>query len=229
MFLVPFRLSTSWRGLLPIFRNSFFGHSGRPGSQSNSRPPPPAPPPQAPCRWPGPSAPAPGRFLPAGRAWARSWRGGPAPARKLESLCSRPAPPGEGRRERSGGRAGRPGRAGPGLRPRPGLLPALPPRPGLAGSPRHTELALPRSPTGLSAASAPTANVAGLVAHLGARRGAATGPRAGAVFRTSRSSQCGRASVGPSVRWGKESRLAGCLWISGTNMGEKCLIPTGNV
>lgn len=104
--------------------------------------------------------------------------------------------------------------------------------PSGAGScrlPKANRTGLASLPTGLSAASAPTANVAGLVAHLGARRGAATGPRAGAVFRTSRSSQCGRASVCPSVRWGKESRLAGCLWISGTNMGEKCLIPTGNI
>lgn len=112
MFLVPFRLSTSWRGLLPIFRNSFFGHSGRPGNQSNSRPPPPAPPPKP--RVAGPAHP---RLPPA----ASSPRAGPGPGvggvgpRPLGSwsLCAR-APPRPARGGGSGAEAARGGLGGPG-------------------------------------------------------------------------------------------------------------------
>lgn len=41
VFLVSYRSPTPSGWPPPIFRNSFFDHSGSPGSQSNSRPPPP--------------------------------------------------------------------------------------------------------------------------------------------------------------------------------------------
>ena len=140
MFLVPFRSPTSSRGPLPIFRNSFFGHPGSPASQSNSgRPPPetcphPGPPPRV-ARLAHPRSllvalASPVCFLPAGPASVRSWRGGPAPARKLESfvLAPRPARGGVGMGGSAGEASGGPGPgSGPGSR----LLSAFPPELGL--------------------------------------------------------------------------------------------------
>lgn len=69
-------------------------------------------------------------FLPAGPVSVRSWRGGPAPARKLESfvLAPRPARGGVGMGGRAGEASGGPGPgSGPGSR----LLSAFPPELGL--------------------------------------------------------------------------------------------------
>lgn len=90
----------------------FVGHSGSPKSLNKSRPPPPEP---HPTRRPGsPARPIrassrpPWRFLPAffprARPGPRVGGVGPRPLGSWSLLCSRPAPPGEGRRMGSGGR-----------------------------------------------------------------------------------------------------------------------------
>lgn len=193
---------------------------GVPGAGVTPGPlPPPHLPPQTSCRWPGPSASVPGRLafpgrvLLAGRAWARSWRGGPAPARKLKSLCSRPAPPGEGRRERSGGRAGE-AWAGPAR----ALVPARassgsPSRARSAGSPRRAQLALPRSPRASAPPWPPPLPLLGWLHTLGLGEEQQRALELGRCSALHASSRCGRASVCPSLKWGKESRFAECLWI----------------
>lgn len=199
MFLFPFRPPTSSLEFLPIFRNSFFGHSGRPRSGSNSRPPPPAPPPHPRARRPGslarpilacprpPSVPWPippcgpglGQEL-AGWARARSEVG-------VFVLAPRPTRRGEEGRERRPRRGGL-GGLGPGSSPGFFQL-SCPTRLGLR-APRGAQNWPCLAPPGLSAAAAPAAAVPGLLAHLGAQRGATTGPRAGAVFCNSRSPLC---------------------------------------
>lgn len=169
-----------------LFLETLFCHSGSPASQSNSWPPPPEPAPRLPgvagpahpC--PLPAAPAfPGRFLPAGRASVRSWRGGPAPARKLESFVLVPRPARE-----EGGIGGRAGEASGGPGPGLGLLSAFPPGLGLLGL-----LGL-RAPGGAQNWSclAPYGPELLLRSHLcgswagctpWAWRGSTTGPRAG--------------------------------------------------
>lgn len=145
----------------------FFGRSGSPGSWSNSRHPAPAP-----SLHPGlpPWVPAAlaflARLLPAGRTWAGSWRGGPAPARKLESFVFAPRP----------ARRGEEGVAEAALgRPRAGRVPVLASAPGffrlflsgwVCGFPEAIKTGPASLPTGLSASSAPFPGP-GLVAHLG--------------------------------------------------------------
>lgn len=93
---------------------------------------------------------------------------GPRPLGSWSLLCSGPAPPGEGRREGSGGRAGEAsGGPGPGSgpSPSPGHLPAFPPGLGLRapGGARNWSCLAPR---GLEHRAPPSAGP-GLVAHLG--------------------------------------------------------------
>ncbi|KAJ8794289.1 hypothetical protein J1605_003246 [Eschrichtius robustus] len=97
----------------------------------------------------------PARLLPAGRTWARSWRRGPAPARKLESFVFAPRP---ARRGEEGGAEAALGR------PRAGRAPALASAPGffrlslsgwVCGFPEAIKTGPASLPTGLSASSAP--------------------------------------------------------------------------
>lgn len=165
----------------------FFGRSGSPGSRSNSRHPAPAP-----SLHPGlpPWVPAAlaflARLLPARRTWAGSWRGGPAPARKLESFVFAPRP---ARRGEEGGAEAALGR------PRAGRVPALASAPGffrlslsgwVCGFPEAIKTGPASLPTGLSASSAPLSRSWACCTPW-AHRGTTAGPRAGAVFRASRS------------------------------------------
>lgn len=154
MFLVPFRSPTSSRGPLPIFRNYFFGHSGSPGSLSNSGPLPPHLPQTRASR---PGYPARPIRSASGPPWlslpAPSSRSGPglgqefawwARARsEVGVFCAR-APPRPARR----GGGGRGAEAAPG-RPRAGRAQASsgsPSRAGSAGSSRREKLVLLLSP-----------------------------------------------------------------------------------
>lgn len=129
----------------------------------------------------------PARLLSAGRAWARSWRGGPAPARKLESFVLAPRP---ARRGEEGGVEAAPGRPRAGPAPAPAQtwgvfrlsLPGW-----VCGIPETRKTGPAWLPKDLSASSVPASPGPGLVAHLGLLRGTTAGPRAGAARRTSRS------------------------------------------
>ena len=133
MLLIPFWSPASWRGPSPIFRNSFLGHSGSPGSPSNSRPPPPAPSlhPGSPPRVAGPPAPAPGcpgvpsPPSPRGPGLGQELAGWAGARLEVGVFCAR-APPRPARG--GGGSGGRAGEAlgGPGSGSGRELLPVLP-------------------------------------------------------------------------------------------------------
>lgn len=211
--------------LAPAYlRNSFSGPSGSLGSRSSSQPPSPRTFPslgpaalESPAGPPAPApAPAPGRpgvpCPPLRGPGLGQGRGGPAPARKLESfvLAPRPARRGGGVEAGAGEASGGPG---PGSGPDLGHFPTLPPGLGLRdprGAQNWTRLARDLS------ASSVHSRGPGLVAHLGLLTGNNSRPSSwGRAPHFAAFSRPGSACL--SVNREKEVALQGILWIQGGN------------